>query len=99
MSGAGILKQRRLGTGHYICTKATETRHLVRRRVVYERGLAAAAERFTTVTSNVQEQMLALPRTDDLRKCFVLGFLDRRIGQHEAIAEQVHQGLGLTQQA
>src|ERR1700733_16019123 len=51
------------------------------------------------LTSNVQEQMLAFPGTDDLREGFVLGFLDRGKGQYEAIAEQVHQRLGLSQQA
>src|SRR5882762_5973696 len=48
--------------------------------------------------SDVQQQMLALPGADDLRKGLVLGFLDCRICQHEAISEQIDQRLRLAQQ-
>src|ERR1700722_19130658 len=47
----------------------------------------------------VQQQVLTLPGADDLGKGLVLGFLDCGIGEHEAVAEQVPQRLGLTHQA
>jgi hypothetical protein len=63
----------------------------------------AAAARGTALAPrcrlDVQQQVLALPGTDDLREGLVLGFLDGGIGQHEAIAEQIHQRLGFAQQA
>ena len=60
-----------------------------------------AAEASTTEANplNIQQQVLTLPGTDDLREGFVFRLLDGGIGQNETVAEQIDQCLGLAQQA
>ena len=41
--------------------------------------------------SDIQQQVLALPGTDDLQEHLVLGLLDQREGLNEGRSEQFHQ--------
>src|ERR1700732_2331022 len=61
--------------------------------LLYIAAGAPGTAKGAAAASNVQQEMLALPGADDLREGLVLGFLDRRKCQYEAISEQIDPGL------